>query len=185
MPSECLGGIPAESRATSPVGRAGQAERLACHWPPNAFCGLTPTPTFSARGPKGREKKGAFAQCRNYDAVDKEEAIFSLSLTPSTIPPLFGPVNRCVGQMGPGWHPCPCRLSFAAVSDLCGNVQIPLSPIPSGSYECSDNSSHNPWLSRKCSGMVCFSAAPYQNFYVRKEAETWRPEQETESSPFG
>ena len=87
--------------------RVGQAERLACHWQPNAFCGLTPTPTFAARGPKGREKKCAFAQCRNYDAVDKEEAIFSLSLTSSTIPPPFGPVSRCVGRMGTGKHPCP------------------------------------------------------------------------------
>lgn len=89
------------------VGVSPQAERLACHWQPNAFCGLTPTPTFAARGPKGREKKCAFAQCRNYDAVDKEEAIFSLSLTSSTIPPPFGPVSRCVGRMGTGKHPCP------------------------------------------------------------------------------
>ena len=121
MPSECLGGIPAESRATSPVGRAGQAERLACHWPPNAFCGLTPTPTFSARGPKGREKKGAFAQCRNYDAVDKEEAIFSLSLTPSTIPPLFGPVSRCVGRVGTGRHRARRSKFVALVGPVCGS----------------------------------------------------------------
>lgn len=94
---------------------------LACHWPPNAFCGLTPTPTFSARGPKGREKKGAFAQCRNYDAVDKEEAIFSLSLTPSTIPPLFGPVSRCVGRVGTGRHRARRSKFVALVGPVCGS----------------------------------------------------------------
>ena len=170
---------------------AGRAERLACRWQPNTFCGLAPAPTLDGPRAEGQREKPGVARPRtlcgllDFDMPLTKKSHFSLPLTTPTIPPLFGPVNRCVGQMGPGWHPCPCRLSFAAVSDLCGNVQIPLSPIPSGSYECSDNSSHNPWLSRKCSGMVCFSAAPYQNFYVRKEAETWRPEQETESSSFG
>ena len=42
--------------------RVGQAERLACHWQPNAFCGLAPTPTFAARGPKVREKKPGAAR---------------------------------------------------------------------------------------------------------------------------
>ena len=37
---------------------AGQAERLACHWQPNAFCGLTPTPTLDGPRAEGqREEK--------------------------------------------------------------------------------------------------------------------------------
>ena len=118
-------------------------------------------------------------------AVDKEEGIFSLSRNLQQIHPLFGRVCRCVGRRGAGWHPRSCRLPFGAVGSPCGNVQIPLSPIPSGSYECSDNSSRNPWLSEKNSGMACFPATPYQNFYVREEAETWKSEQETGSSPSG
>lgn len=172
--------------------RVGQAERLAYRWQPNAFCGLAPTPTFAARWPKGRERNQALPGYRLCGLLDfampltkKPRSHFSLSLSPRTILSLFAPVSRCVGRMGPGWHPCPCRLSFAAVGSLCGNAQIPLSPMPSGSYECSDNSSHNPWLSRKSSGMVCFPAAPYQNFYAREETETWRREQETGSSPSG
>ena len=113
----------------------------------------------------------------------KPRSHFSLSLSPRTILSLFAPVSRCVGRMGPGWHPYPCRLSFGVSGSLCESVRILSLGMPSGSYECSDNSSRNPWLSRKCSGMVCFPAAPYQNFYVREEAETWRPEQETGSSP--
>ena len=71
---------------------SGQAERLACHWQPNAFCGLTPTPTFSARGPKGREKKK---------------------------PPMFGPMSRCVPSFGRGQQPCtPDGLGL--VSGICG-----------------------------------------------------------------
>ena len=36
----------------------GQAERLACHWQPNAFCGLTPTPTLDGPRAEGqREEK--------------------------------------------------------------------------------------------------------------------------------
>ena len=117
-------------------------------------------------------------------SLTKKKLFFSAIELP-TIPPLFALVSRCVGRMGPGWHPYPCRLSFGVSGSLCESVRILSLGMPSGSYECSDNSSRNPWLSRKCSGMVCFPAAPYQNFYVREEAETWRPEQETGSSPSG
>ena len=145
-------------------------------------------------GPRAEGQREETGRCPAMDslrpagfcyAVDKEEATSPLSLIPRTILSLFAPVSRYVGRMGTGWHPYPCRPSLAAVGSLCGNAQIPLSPMPSGSYECSDNSSHNPWLSRKCSGMVCFPATPYQNFYAREDAETWKSEQETGSSPSG
>ena len=163
--------------------RVGQAERLACRWQPNAFCGLAPAPTLGGPRAEGQREE------RRIRPMPE----FKMPLTKRTPspggqrkPPLFGPVSRCVGRMGPGWHPWdPCRLSLAAVGSLCGSAQIPLSPMPSGSYECSDNSSRNHWLSEKSSGMVCFPATPYQNFYAREEAKTWRPEQETGSSPFG
>ena len=142
------------------------------------FVGWRPHPLFAARGPKGREKKCAFLQGQNYDAVDKENTVPRRS---EKTAPVWPCKPLCRANGGGAASVSPCRLSLAAVDGLCGNV--PLSLIPSGSYECSDNSSHNPWLSRKCSGMVCFPAAPYQNFYVREEAETWRPEQETGSLP--
>ena len=37
--------------------------------------GQRPGPTFAARGPNGIEKKCAFLQGQNYDAVDKENTI--------------------------------------------------------------------------------------------------------------
>ena len=55
--------------------RVGQAERLACRWQPTHFAGWRPHPLWTAREPKGREKKCAFAQYRNYDAVDKENTV--------------------------------------------------------------------------------------------------------------
>ena len=167
--------------------RVGQAERLACRRQPNAFCGLAPTPTFCGPRTEGQKEKRArpWTLCGllDFDMPLTKKSHFSLPLTTPTIPPLFALVSRCVGRMGPGWHPYPCRLSFGVSGSLCESVRILSLGMPSGSYECSDNSSRNPWLSRKCSGMVCFPAAPYQNFYVREEAETWRPEQETGSSP--
>lgn len=170
--------------------RVGQAERLAYRWQPNAFCGLAPAPTFAARGPKGRERNRALPGHRlcgllDFDISLTKKKLFFSAIELPTIPPLFALVSRCVGRMGPGWHPYPCRLSFGVSGSLCESVRILSLGMPSGSYECSDNSSRNPWLSRKCSGMVCFPAAPYQIFYVREEAETWRPEQETGSSPSG
>ena len=35
--------------------RVGQAERLACRWQPNAFCGLAPAPTLD--GPRAEEQR--------------------------------------------------------------------------------------------------------------------------------
>ena len=106
---------------------AGQAERLACRWQPNAFCGLAPAPTLD-RGPKSREKKGAFAQCRNYDAVGKENTVPRRS--EKTAP--FALVSHCVGQIGAGRHPClpkqvccPCRRCVAEVGDDCWNAFPP------------------------------------------------------------
>ena len=41
-----------------PAPWTGQAERLACHWQPNALCGLTPTPTLDGPRAEGqREEK--------------------------------------------------------------------------------------------------------------------------------
>ena len=111
---------------------AGQAERLACRWQPNAFCGLALAPTFSARGPKGREKKCAFAQCRNYDAVGKENTVPRRS--EKTAP--FALVSHCVGRIGAGRHPCqpkqvccPCRRCVAEVGDDCWNAFPPESRV--------------------------------------------------------
>ena len=91
--------------------RVGQAERLAYRWQPNAFCGLAPTPTFAARGPKVREKKPGAARpwtlCGLLDfdmPVTKKKPFFSV-IEPPTVPPLFALVSRCVGQMGAGRHP--------------------------------------------------------------------------------
>ena len=46
--------------------------------------------------------------------------------------PLFGPVSRCVGRMGAGWHPCQpkqvcchCRRCVAEVGDDCWNTFPP------------------------------------------------------------
>ena len=154
------------------------------------FAGWRPHPLWTARGPKGRERNRALPGHRlcgllDFDISLTKKKLFFSAIELPTIPPLFALVSRCVGRMGPGWHPYPCRLSFGVSGSLCESVRILSLGMPSGSYECSDNSSRNPWLSRKCSGMVCFPAAPYQNFYVREEAETWRPEQETGSSPSG
>ena len=116
--------------------RVGQAERLAYRWQPNAFCGLAPTPTFAARGPKVREKKPGAARpwtlCGLLDfdtPLTKKKPFFSV-IEPLTIPPPFGAVSRCVGRKGTGRHPCPCHLSFAAVGSLCGSAEI-LSPSTS------------------------------------------------------
>ena len=40
----------------------GQAERLACHWQPNAFCGLAPEPTLDGPTAEGKRKKPGTAQ---------------------------------------------------------------------------------------------------------------------------
>ena len=81
-------------------------------------------------------------------------------------PPLFGRVSRRVpaGNVAPAASCSPLWAVFAEASESFFS-------IPSGSCECSDNSSRNPWLSEKNSGMACFPATPYQNFYVREEAE--------------
>ena len=153
--------------------------------------GRRPGPTFCGPRAEGQREKPGVARPRtlcgllDFDISLTKKKLFFSAIELPTIPPLFALVSRCVGRMGPGWHPYPCRLSFGVSGSLCESVRILSLGMPSGSYECSDNSSRNPWLSRKCSGMVCFPAAPYQNFYVREEAETWRPEQETGSSPSG
>ena len=65
------------------------------------FAGWRPHPLWTARGPKSREKKGAFAQCRNYDAVGKENTVPRRS--EKTAP--FALVSHCVGRIGAGRHP--------------------------------------------------------------------------------
>ena len=92
------------------------------------FAGWRPHPLWTARGPKSREKKGAFAQCRNYDAVGKENTVPRRS--EKTAP--FALVSHCVGQIGAGRHPClpkqvccPCRRCVAEVGDDCWNAFPP------------------------------------------------------------
>ena len=150
------------------------------------FVGWRPHPLFAARGPKGREKKCAFLQGQNYDAVDKEamKPFFSVIEPPNNSVPVCPCEPLCVAN-GDGVASVPLPPLARRCGQSLRKCPPPLSLIPSGSYECSDNSSHNPWLSEKSSGMVCFPAAPYQNFYARKETETWRREQETGSSPSG
>ena len=92
------------------------------------FAGWRPHPLWTARGPKSREKKGAFAQCRNYDAVGKENTVPRRS--EKTAP--FALVSHCVGRIGAGRHPClpkqvccPCRRCVAEVGDDCWNAFPP------------------------------------------------------------
>ena len=155
--------------------RVGQAERLACRWQPNAFCGLAPAPTLG--GPRVEGQREETRCCPAIDFVPSgfryavaKEAIFSLSWNPNKSAPVWPCEALCrvnggsVAPESPVVFPSPLRAAFAETSES-------LSLTPSCSYECPDNSSRNPWLSEKNSGMACFPATPYQNFYVREEAE--------------
>ena len=92
------------------------------------FAGWRPHPLWTAREPKGREKKCAFAQYRNYDAVDKENTV---PRRPEKTAP-FALVSHWVGRIGAGRHPClpkqvccPCRRCVAEVGDDCWNAFPP------------------------------------------------------------
>ena len=89
--------------------RVGQAERLAYRWQPNAFCGLAPTPTFAARGPKGRERNRALPGHRlcgllDFDISLTKKKLFFSAIELPTIPPLFALVSRCVSSLEGSIH---------------------------------------------------------------------------------
>ena len=118
-------------RESFPAPWTGQAERLACHWQPNAFCGLTPTPTLDGPRAEGQREKPGVARPRtlcgllDFDMpLTKEEAIFSV-IEPPTVPPLFALVSRCVGQMGAGRHPCPQNPASALVGAVWRKNETP------------------------------------------------------------
>ena len=107
---------------------AGQAERLACHWQPTHFAGWRPHPLFAAKGRR--------AERRNAHSPNAGITMPLTKRTPSPgmqrKQPLFGPVSRCVGRMGAGWHPCQpkqvcchCRRCVAEVGDDCWNTFPP------------------------------------------------------------
>ncbi len=143
-------------------------------------------------GPRAEGQREETGRCPAMDSLRPagfryavaKEAIFSLSWNPNKSAPVWPCEALCrvnggsVAPESPVVFPSPLRAAFAETSES-------LSLTPSCSYECPDNSSRNPWLSEKNSGMACFPATPYQNFYVREEAETWKSEQETGSSPSG
>ena len=115
-----------QSNQPSRQGRAGQASRPAIRQPQFRAEART-----HFRRPGGRR-----TESRNARLLHAGITMLLTKRTPSLRrrrkSPLFGPVSRCVGRMGAGWHPCQpkqvcchCRRCVAEVGDDCWNTFPP------------------------------------------------------------
>ena len=111
---------------------AGQAERLACRWQPNAFCGLAPAPTLD--GPRAEEQR----EERRIRPMPELRCRWQREHRPPEVRenrPVCPCEPLCRANRG-GRHPCqpkqvccPCRRCVAEVGDDCWNAFPPESRV--------------------------------------------------------